>query len=63
MNSEEAGQLQKIRDAGVNVLELSADQRQVFSDATMEVRAEYRETVGAEAFDAWTAAVKAASQN
>ncbi|CUJ98040.1 Extracytoplasmic solute receptor protein YiaO [Shimia thalassica] len=61
VNGEEAGQLQKIRDAGVNVLELSAEQRQVFSDATMDVRAEYRDTVGAEAFDAWVAAVKAAS--
>ncbi len=63
VDGEEAGQLQKIRDAGVNVLELSAEQRQVFSDATTEVRAEYRETVGADAFDAWVAAVKAASQN
>lgn len=63
VNGEEAGQLQKIRDAGVNVLELTDAQRQVFSDATETVRVQYRESVGAEAYDAWVAAVKDVSQN
>lgn len=63
VNGEEAGQLQKIRDAGVNVLELTDAQRQVFSDATEAVRVQYRESVGAEAYDAWVAAVKDVSQN
>ena len=61
VNSEEAGQLQKIRDAGVNVVELTPEQRQVFSDMTESVRAEYREEVGADVYDAWVAAVGAAS--
>ena len=59
ITKEEAEQLQKIRDAGVNVVELSAEQRQVFSEKTEDVRAKYRDTVGAEAYDAWVAAVKA----
>ncbi|AKO99149.1 tripartite ATP-independent periplasmic transporter solute receptor, DctP family (plasmid) [Marinovum algicola DG 898] len=63
VNAEEAGQLQKIRDAGVNVVELDAAARQVFSDQTQEVRATYREEVGAEVFDGWTAAVAAAGTN
>lgn len=61
VNSEEAGQLQKIRESGVNVVDLTADQRQVFSDQTASVRAAYRDEVGAEAFDAWVAAVAQAS--
>lgn len=63
VNAEEAGQLQKIRDAGVNVVDLSAKERQVFSDKTQEVRATYRDEVGAEVFDGWTAAVAAAGAN
>lgn len=63
VNSEEAGQLEKIRESGVNVVELSPEQRQVFSDQTESVRAEYRDTVGAEAFDTWVGAVKASSVN
>ena len=63
VNAEEAGQLQKIRDAGGNVVELDAAARQVFSDQTQEVRATYREEVGAEVFDGWTAAVAAAGTN
>lgn len=63
VNAEEAGQLQKIRDAGVNVVDLSAEARQVFSDKTQEVRATYRDEVGAEVFDGWTAAVAAAGAN
>ena len=61
VNGEEAGQLQKIRDAGVNVVELSAEQRAVFAAETESVRTAYRDTVGAEAFDAWVAAVAEAS--
>ena len=61
VNKEEADQLKKIRDAGVSVVELSAEQRQVFADKTEAVRAKYRDQVGAETYDAWVAAVKAAS--
>lgn len=61
VNSEEAGQLQKIRESGVNVVDLTADQRQVFSDQTASVRAAYRDEVGADVFDAWLAAVADAS--
>lgn len=63
VNSEEAGQLQKIRESGVNVVDLTPDQRQVFSDQTESVRAAYRDEVGAEVYDAWVAAVKAVSAN
>ena len=63
VNGEEAGQLQKIKDAGVNVVDLTPQQRQVFADQTKSVRAEYRKTVGEKAFDSWTAAVSAASTN
>lgn len=63
VNAEEAGQLQKIRDAGVEVVELSAAQRQVFAAQTETVRARYRDKVGADIFDAWVAAVAAASAN
>ncbi|WP_029062878.1 TRAP transporter substrate-binding protein [Labrenzia sp. DG1229] len=58
VNSEEAGQLQKIREAGVNVVDLTAKQRQVFSDQTESVRAAYRDEVGADVFDAWVSAVR-----
>ena len=61
VSSEEAGQLQKIRDAGVNVVELSPEQRAVFAERTENVRDAYRDTVGAEAYDAWVAAVAAVS--
>lgn len=61
--AEDAAQLEEIRSAGVEVLELSAEQRQAFADATESVRLQYREEVGAEAFDAWVAAVNAASGN
>ncbi|QDG75399.1 TRAP transporter substrate-binding protein [Labrenzia sp. PHM005] len=63
VNSEEAGQLEKIKEAGVNVVDLSEEQRQVFSEQTKSVRAEYRDQVGAEAFDAWVAAVTANTGN
>lgn len=57
VNGEEAGQLQKIRDAGVNVVELNSEQRSVFAEQTESVRSGYRDTIGADAFDAWVAAV------
>jgi TRAP-type C4-dicarboxylate transport system substrate-binding protein len=60
VTSEEAAQLEKIRASGVNVVELTAEQRQVFADKTESVRAKYRDQVGAEAFDAWVAAVATA---
>lgn len=59
--AENEANLKTIRDAGVEVLELTAEQRQVFADKTAPVRAAYRDTVGADAFDAWVEAVKAAS--
>ena len=61
--AEDAAQLEEIRSAGVEVLELSAEQRQAFADATESVRLQYRDEVGAEAFDAWVASVNAASGN
>ncbi|MDB2470495.1 TRAP transporter substrate-binding protein, partial [Paracoccaceae bacterium] len=51
--SEDAAQLEQIRAAGVEVLELTAEQRQVFADKTESVRLQYREKVGAEAYDNW----------
>ncbi len=50
---EDAAQLEQIRAAGVEVLELTAEQRQVFADKTESVRLQYREKVGAEAYDNW----------
>lgn len=61
--SEDASQLDEIRSAGVEVLELTAEQRQAFADQTESVRLQYRDEVGAEAYDAWVAAVSAASGN
>ncbi len=58
--SEDAAQLEQIRAAGVEVLELTAEQRQAFADKTESVRLQYRDEVGAEAYDAWVAAVSAA---
>ena len=59
--SEDTAQLEQIRAAGVEVLELTAEQRQAFADKTESVRLKYRDEVGAEAYDAWVAAVGAAS--
>lgn len=59
--AEDAAQLEEIRAAGVEVLELTAEQRQAFADKTESVRLQYREEVGAADFDAWVAAVNAAS--
>lgn len=59
--AEDAAQLETIRAAGVEVLELTAEQRQVFADKTESVRLKYRDEVGPEAYDAWVGAVAAAS--
>ncbi|OXT02793.1 C4-dicarboxylate ABC transporter substrate-binding protein [Notoacmeibacter marinus] len=59
--AEDAAQLEEIRASGVEVLELTAEQRKAFADKTESVRLQYREEVGAEAYDAWVAAVAAAS--
>ena len=61
--AEDASQLDEIRSAGVEVLELTAEQRQAFADQTESVRLQYRDEVGAAAYDAWVAAVSAASGN
>lgn len=61
VNGEEAGQLQKIRDQGVNVVDLTPEQRAVFATETESVRAAYRDTIGEQEFDAWVAAVASAS--
>jgi TRAP-type C4-dicarboxylate transport system substrate-binding protein len=63
VSAEDASQLDEIRAAGVEVLELTAEQRQAFADATESVRLQYRDEVGAEAYDAWIAAVADASGN
>jgi tripartite ATP-independent transporter DctP family solute receptor len=59
--AEDASQLKQIREAGVEVLELTAEQRQAFADKTEGVRLQYREQVGAETYDAWVAAVNQAA--
>ena len=59
--AEDTAQLEEIRAAGVEVLELTAEQRQAFADKTESVRLQYRDEVGAENYDAWVAAVVAAS--
>lgn len=58
--SEEAAQLKKIREAGVEVIELTPEQRDVFSQKTEDVRKKYRKTVGGDIYDKWTAAVEEA---
>jgi tripartite ATP-independent transporter DctP family solute receptor len=63
VSAEDSSQLEEIRAAGVEVLELTAEQRQAFADATESVRLQYRDEVGAEAYDAWIAAVADASGN
>ncbi|MFV0295076.1 MAG: TRAP transporter substrate-binding protein, partial [Hyphomicrobiaceae bacterium] len=59
VDSEEAGQLQKIREAGVEVVELTPEQQKKFVEQTESVRAAYRDEVGPEVFDSWVAAVAA----
>ena len=58
---EEAEQLQTIADAGVKVTKLTPEEMAMFSDKTKEVRAKFRDKIGAEVYDAWVAAVNAAS--
>ena len=59
--AEDASQLKQIREAGVEVLELTAEQRQAFADKTESVRLQYRDQVGADTYDAWVAAVNKAA--
>jgi tripartite ATP-independent transporter DctP family solute receptor len=61
INSEEAAQLDIIRAAGVTVTNLTPEQRQAFSDKTKDIRAKYRDEIGAEVFDTWLAEVAAES--
>ncbi len=61
VTSESADQLDVIRAAGVEVYELSAEERLLFAEQTESVRLQYRDEVGAETYDAWVAAVAAAS--
>jgi len=61
VSAEDASQLDKIRAGGVEVLELTAEQGQAFAEATKSVRLQYRDEVGADAYDAWIAAVAEAS--
>ena len=63
VSAEDASQLDEIRAAGVEVLELTAKQRQAFAEATESVRLQYRDEVGAEVYDDWVAAVNVASGN
>lgn len=59
--AEDSSQLKQIREAGVEVLELTAEQRQAFADKTESVRLQYRDQVGADTYDAWVAAVNKAA--
>lgn len=59
--AEDAEQLETIRAAGVEVTELTPEQRKAFAEKTESVRLQYRDEVGAETYDAWVAAVNAAS--
>ncbi|TCS58973.1 tripartite ATP-independent transporter DctP family solute receptor [Primorskyibacter sedentarius] len=61
IEAEVASQLEEIRAAGVEVLELTAEQRKAFAEKTEAVRLQYRDEVGAEAYDNWVAAVAGAS--
>ncbi len=63
VNAEEAAQLQKIRDAGVEVTELTPQQRSVFAEKTKTVRKKYRDQVGAEVYDNWVKAVEEANED
>lgn len=45
--AEDTAKLEQIRAAGVEALELTAEQRQAFADRTESVRLQYREKVGA----------------
>lgn len=61
VETENAQQLEAIRAAGVEVLELSPEARQLFAERTEPVRLQYRDEVGPENYDAWVAAVAAAA--
>ncbi|WP_319529619.1 TRAP transporter substrate-binding protein [uncultured Cohaesibacter sp.] len=61
ISKEETEQLELIAKEGVEISELTSEQRQLFSDATESIRAKFRDSIGADVFDDWVAAVKAAS--
>lgn len=60
VNAEESQQLAEIRKAGVEVIELTPDQRKAFIADTKSVREKYRTEVGEDVYDAWVKAVDAA---
>ena len=63
VNAEEAGQLKKISEAGVQISDLTAEQRKVFAIQTEAVRSDYKEEVGAEIYDGWIKAIDDAAGN
>lgn len=58
VNSEEAGQLDEIKKAGVQVTQLSPDEIKIFMAKVEPVKAKYRTEAGAEVYDAWVKAVQ-----
>jgi tripartite ATP-independent transporter DctP family solute receptor len=63
VNAEESNQLEKIKQSGVEVVELSEEQLMALQELTESVRAKYREPIGEQAFDTWVEAVKSATAN
>ncbi|KZK75585.1 2,3-diketo-L-gulonate-binding periplasmic protein YiaO precursor [Pseudovibrio sp. Ad13] len=61
VNAEESEQLKRIEASGVKVMNLSPEQRATFSEMTEGVRAQYRDTIGPDAYDAWVEAVAKAT--
>ena len=60
VNTEESEQLAEIQKAGVEVIELTPDQRKAFMADTKPVREKYRKEVGEDVYDTWVQAVDAA---
>ncbi|WP_319412615.1 TRAP transporter substrate-binding protein [uncultured Cohaesibacter sp.] len=58
---EEAEQLKTIEDAGVKITRLSPEEMALFTEKTKDVRAKFRDEIGADVYDAWVSAIKAAS--
>lgn len=58
VSSEEAGQLDEIKKAGVQVTQLSPDEIKIFMAKVEPVKAKYRTEAGAEVYDAWVKAVQ-----
>ncbi|MGQ7848074.1 TRAP transporter substrate-binding protein [Granulosicoccus sp. 3-233] len=63
VDAEEAGQLKKIGEAGVQISDLTAEQRKGFAIQTEAVRSDYKEEVGAEIYDGWIQAIDDAAGN